>query len=105
MHLGSGWSLAAVREGRPLDVDACRLAVSMYCYEITKRIGPYAAALRGLETPVSSGAIGERAPILRVKICGSLEFLGVDLHERRNEEDAGIISTHRASRRARVSNR
>jgi acetate kinase len=65
----------------------------MYCYEITKRIGAYAAALGGLETLVFSGGVGEHAPIVRARICGSLKFLGVDLDERRNEENAAIIST------------
>ena len=73
--------------------DACRLAVSIYCYEITKRIGAYAAALGGLDAIVFSGGIGEHAPAVRARICGGLEFLGISLDERHNAENAAMIST------------
>ena len=42
--------------------EACRLAVAIYCYEIAKRIGAYAAALGGVDALVFSGGIGEHAP-------------------------------------------
>ena len=37
--------------------------MAIYCYEITKRIGAYAAALGGLDALVFSGGIGEHAPV------------------------------------------
>jgi len=73
--------------------EACRLAVSIYCYEITKRIGAYAAALGGLDALVFSGGIGEHVPIVRARICSGLEFLGIDIDERLNAENAPVIST------------
>ena len=76
--------------------EACRLAVSMYCYEITKRIGAYAAALGGLDALVFSGGIGEHAPIVRARICSGLEFLGIDIDDRRNDENAQVVSTSTA---------
>ena len=57
--------------------EACRLAVAMYCYQIKKWIGAFAAALGGLDTLVFSGGIGEHAPEVRRRICEGLEFLGV----------------------------
>jgi acetate kinase len=78
---------------REANDEACRLAVSIYCYEITKRIGAYAAALGGLDALVFSGGIGEHAPIVRARICGGLEFLGMELDDRRNAENAPVIST------------
>lgn len=72
--------------------DGCRLAVSMYCYDITKRIGAYAAALGGIDTLVFSGGIGEHAPIVRARICRALAFLDIELDERANQEDAPVIS-------------
>ena len=68
-------------------------AVALFCYEIKKRIGSYAAALGGLETLVFAGGIGENAPIVRARICDGLSFLGVELDTSRNAESAGVIST------------
>lgn len=76
--------------------DGSRLAVSVYCYEIKKRIGAYAAALGGLEALVFSGGIGEHAPTVRARICSGLEFLGVEIDEQKNAADAPTISTPQA---------
>jgi acetate kinase len=76
--------------------DGSRLAVSVYCYEIKKRIGAYAAALGGLDSLVFSGGIGEHAPTVRARICSGLEFLGVEIDEQKNAADAPSISTPRA---------
>jgi acetate kinase len=73
--------------------EECRLAVAIYCYEIKKRIGAYAAALGGLDVLVFSGGIGEHAPVVRSRICSGLEFLGIDLDPAANIENAAVIST------------
>jgi acetate kinase len=71
---------------------ACRLAVSMYCYDVRKRIGSYAAALGGLETLVFAGGVGEHAPTVRARICDGLEFLGVRIDDEANAANAPVIS-------------
>src|ERR1700674_4667677 len=77
---------------RQADDEACRLAVSIYCYEIMKRTGAYAAALGGLDALVFSGGIGEHAPIVRATICTGLEFLSIDIDDHPNAENAPVIS-------------
>ena len=67
-------------------------AVSLFCYQVKKWIGAYAAALGGLETLVFAGGIGENAPAIRARICSGMEFLGIELDPRRNAENAGLIS-------------
>ena len=42
-----------------------RLAVDIFCYQVRKWIGAFAAALGGLDTLVFSGGIGEHAPVVR----------------------------------------
>jgi acetate kinase len=76
--------------------ESCRLAVSIYCYQIKKRIGAYAAALGGLDALVFSGGIGEHAPSVRARICSGLGFLGVDIDEQKNAASAPLISTSAA---------
>jgi acetate kinase len=71
---------------------ASKLAVAMYCYEIKKRIGSYAAALGGIDTLIFSGGIGEHAPVVRSRICSGLEFLGIALDESLNRTNAPVIS-------------
>ena len=72
--------------------ESCRLAVAIYCYEIKKRIGAFAAALGGLDALVFSGGIGEHAPVVRARICAGLEFLGLTLDPDNNAANAALIS-------------
>ena len=67
-------------------------AVALFCYQIKKYIGAYAAALGGLDTLVFAGGIGEKAPLIRSRICAGLGFLGIELHPQRNDQDAAVIS-------------
>ncbi|MCC6771332.1 MAG: acetate/propionate family kinase [Gemmatimonadaceae bacterium] len=74
-----------------VDVRAAE-AVAMFCYAVKKWIGSYAAALGGVETLVFAGGIGENAPVVRSRICDGLGFLGIELDERQNRENAEVIS-------------
>jgi acetate kinase len=67
-------------------------AVALFCYQVKKWIGAFAAALGGLDTLVFAGGIGENAPTVRARICDGLEFLGVKLEEKRNAANDGVIS-------------
>ncbi len=77
-------------------------AVELFCYEIKKRIGGYAAALGGIDALVFSGGIGENSPPVRSRICGGLEFLGIELNENRNAENAALISASAGQTAVRV---
>jgi acetate kinase len=72
-------------------------AVALFCYQVKKWIGAFAAALGGLDTLVFTGGIGENAFPVRARICDGLQFLGVRLDTNRNNVSAPVIST-RASR-------
>ena len=67
-------------------------AVALFCYQVKKWIGSFAAALGGIETLVFSGGIGQNAPAVRARICDGLEFLGIELEEKHNAANAGVIS-------------
>jgi acetate kinase len=70
-----------------------RLAVDGYVYSIAKAIGALTAALRGLDTLVFSGGIGEHAAVIRTRICEVFGFLGVELDASANARHAAVIST------------
>ncbi len=67
-------------------------AVALFCYQVKKCIGAYAAALGGLDTLVFAGGIGENAAVVRARICEGLDFLGIAIEEKRNAANAGVIS-------------
>lgn len=77
-------------------------AVALFCYEIKKRIGSFAAALGGLDTLVFAGGIGENSPVVRARICEGLQFIGIDLNESRNAKSAAVISTDASRATVRV---
>lgn len=68
-------------------------AVGLFCYQVKKWIGAYAAALGGLDTLVFAGGVGENAVEVRTRICEGLDFLGVQLDAGRNAAGAPVIST------------
>ena len=77
-------------------------AVALYCYQVKKQLGAYAAALGGLDTLVFTGGIGENAPPVRERVCEGLSFLGIVLDPRRNAVNATLISPDSARVRIRV---
>ena len=66
--------------------------VALFCYQVKKWIGAFAAALGGLDTLVFAGGVGENAPAVRARICDGLGFLGIELEEKRNAANEGVIS-------------
>jgi len=75
-------------------------AVALFCYQVRKWIGAFAAALGGLDTLVFAGGIGENAPVVRARICAGLGFLGIELDGWQNAANEGVISV--AASRATV---
>ena len=65
---------------------------ALFCCQVKKWIGAFAAALGGLETLVFAGGSGENASAVRARICGGLGFLGIELEEKRNAANEGVIS-------------
>jgi acetate kinase len=74
------------------DVHAAE-AVALFCYQAKKWIGSYAAVLGGLDTLIFAGGIGENAPVIRARICEGLKFLGIEIAEKQNAANEGVIST------------
>ena len=77
-------------------------AIALFCYQVKKWIGSFTAALGGLDTLVFAGGIGENAPIVRARICEGLEFLGIELEEKQNSANEGVISSGKSRVAVRV---
>ena len=78
-------------ESEKHDVRAAE-AVGLFCYQVKKWIGSFAAALGGLDTLVFAGGIGENCPSVRARVCDGLGFLGIGMDEKQNAANAGSIS-------------
>jgi acetate kinase len=77
-------------------------AIALFCYQVKKWIGAFSAASGGLDTLVFAAGIGENAPIIRDRICDGLGFLGVELSQMRNAQNAPLISPDSGRVKVRV---
>ena len=72
----------------------CIDAMEIFCYDVAKYIGAYAAVLNGVDDIVFTAGIGENSAFVRNKVCEYLGYLGVKLDAAKNAErgDDRIIS-------------
>lgn len=68
-------------------------AIELFFYQTKKNIGSFAVVLGGIETLVFSGGIGTHSPKVRSGICSGLQFLGIEIDETKNINNAPIISS------------
>jgi acetate kinase len=71
-------------------------AFTVFCYQAKKYLGACTAVLGGLDLVVFTGGIGENSPEVRTQICKGLDFLGIELDEKKNGKNAAIISTEKS---------
>lgn len=67
-------------------------AIALFCYQVKKTLCAYTGVLGGLDTIVFTGGIGENAFQVRSKICAGLDFLGIHLDEKVNQQNDLLIS-------------
>jgi acetate kinase len=84
-----------------VDRDAAN-AINLFCYVAKKQLGGLVAVLGGIDMLVFTGGIGERAAQVRTGICAGLEFLGIALDEKRNRDNASVISKNDATVPVRI---
>ena len=67
-------------------------AIDLFCYQVKKWIGSFAAVLGGLDILVFTGGIGENAAGIRSRICAGLQFMGIEMDESKNEMNGTTIA-------------
>lgn len=102
--LGVSETSSDVRELLALEATDPRAteALALFCYQVRKGIGGFAAVLGGIDTLVFAGGIGEHAAPIRGRICHGLQFLGIELCAQRNARGADVISTDESKVSVRV---
>jgi acetate kinase len=71
---------------------AARLAVDYFVYRAAREIGGLAAVLGGVDAIVFTAGIGENSPEVRSRICRSSAWLGVEIDQAANANNAERIS-------------
>ena len=75
--------------------ERAKLAFDLYTHGVRTAIGGMAAVLEGLDILIFTAGVGENSPEVRAAICKGLDFLGVTIDLKRNQEpllDADISS-------------
>ena len=84
-----------LEEGYEAGDQACIDAIEVFCYNVARFIGAYAASLNGVDVIAFTAGIGENSGFVRGKICEYLGYLGITIDAEQNSkrgEDI-IIST------------
>ena len=84
-----------LEEGYEAGDQACIDAIEVFCYNVARFVGAYAASLNGVDVIAFTAGIGENSGFVRGKICEYLGYLGITIDEEQNSkrgEDI-IIST------------
>ena len=75
------------------DAPRAKLAVDLFVYRIGRELGSLAAALGGLDAIVFTGGIGEKAALIRERVCADADWLGVRADAAANAAHGPRIST------------
>lgn len=90
--------IAACAEGN----ERAGLAIDIFCYQVKKYIGAYAAAMGGLDAVVFTAGIGENNSEFRQRMVDGLDFLGLAIDPELNAKRGKEIDVSAAGARAHV---
>ncbi len=89
------------------DNPRARAALELYVRRIVREIGALTAVLGGLDMLAFTAGVGEHSAVLRERICGALEWLGVRTRRRGEPRQCGddLRSRQPRTRRRRADQR
>jgi acetate kinase len=79
------------------NTDNARLAISMFCYSVSKSIAAMAVALGGLDLLVFAGVIGEHDEAVRTQIASRLSWIGHFRQTVMSTQEEIVIAGHAAN--------
>ena len=65
--------------------ERAKLATEVFCYQVAKTIGSYAAAMGGIDAIVFTAGVGENSFEVRETVCGYLDWMGIDFDAETNK--------------------
>jgi acetate kinase len=90
--LGVSGRASDMRELMRIDDAASRFAIDHFCYWAARHAGSLAVALGGVDAVAFTGGIGSSSAVVRRKIVGHLQWLGLELDEERNRCHAASLA-------------
>ncbi|WP_278341844.1 acetate/propionate family kinase [Acidaminococcus fermentans] len=82
--------------------ERAQLALDMFCYQVKRYVGAYAAAMGGVDAIVFTAGVGENDIHTRQQVCAGLEFLGVKLDDDRNNVRGKVTEISAADSKVKV---
>ncbi len=79
----------------------CQLVENMFCHQLTKYVGAFAAVMGGVDAVVFTGGIGENNPKYRSYVADKLRFLGCAIDEEKNAKRGMEIDISTADSKVR----
>ncbi len=64
--------------------EACVNAIEIFCYNVARFVGAYAAAMNGVDAIAFTAGIGENSGFVRGKVCEYLGYLGIAIDPEEN---------------------
>lgn len=64
----------------------CQQAIDVFCYKIKQHIGSYTAVMNGCDAVLFTAGIGENSALIRSKSVENLDYLGIKLDKKKNEQ-------------------
>ena len=59
------------------------MALDVFCYNVKKYIGAYAAVLNGVDLIIFTGGIGENDNLVRWETCKNMDYLGIQVDKQK----------------------
>ena len=72
---------------------AAKAAIDLFVYRVGRELGSLVAALGGLDGLVFTGGIGEKAAVIRERVCRDAQWAGIDLDPNANTAGGPRLST------------
>lgn len=82
--------------------ERAQMALDMFCYQVKRYVGAYAAAMGGVDAIVFTAGVGKNDIHTRQQVCAGLEFLGVKLDADRNNVRGKVTEISAADSKVKV---
>ncbi|MGX7059796.1 acetate/propionate family kinase [Vagococcus humatus] len=82
--------------------ERAKMALEVFAQRVIFYIGAYAAQMNGVDCIAFTAGVGEHSDRLRKYVCDSLSYLGVEIDEEKNHENAWSLETENSKVRVLV---
>ena len=94
--LGVSGESADMRTLQRSGSDTAQLAIALFCHRVQKELAALTSLTKGLDVVAFTGGIGEHDHAVRARICEGLQYMGIHIDPRLNEQADGteILAIH-----------